>query len=460
MTQTTSANYQALDAAHHLHPFTNNKELSEKGARIITHGEGVYIYDVDGNQLLDGMAGLWCMAIGYGQQSVVDAVAEQMQQLPYYNTFFQTSHPPALALAERLAKLAPEHINQVFFTGSGSESNDTVLRLVRHYWASLGQPERKILISRKNAYHGSTVAGASLGGMKPMHEQGDLPIPGIHHINQPYWYGEGGDTDPDVFGIARAQELEQAIQELGEDKVAAFIAEPIQGAGGVIIPPDSYWPEIQRICDQYGILLVADEVITGFGRTGEWFASTHFKIKPDMISIAKGVTSGYLPLGGVLIADRVAKVLSEEGGELLHGYTYSGHPAACAAALAVLDIIESEQLPARVKSDIGPYMQERWLQLTEHPLVGEARMVGLIGALELTPDKANRAPFSKAEEGKVGLICRENCLENGLVMRATGDTMLVSPPLVISQAEVDELITKAKQALDQTYEQIKVLGYL
>jgi putrescine aminotransferase len=459
-TQTASERYQAQDAAHHLHPFTDTKELNEKGARIITSASGVYIYDADGNKILDGMAGLWCMAVGYGRQSIVDAVAKQMQELPYYNTFFQTSHPPALELAKRLTGLAPEHINHIFFTGSGSESNDTVLRMVRHYWASLGQPQRKIIISRKNAYHGSTVAGASLGGMTYMHEQGDLPIPGIHHINQPYWYGEGGDSDPEAFGLERAQELEQAIKELGEDKVAAFIAEPIQGAGGVIIPPDSYWPEIQRICDQYGILLIADEVITGFGRTGEWFASTRYNIRPDMISVAKGLTSGYLPMGGVLIGDRVAKVLIEEGGELNHGYTYSGHPACCAAGLAVMDILENEQLPQRVKNDIGPYMQERWLKLGEHPLVGEARMTGLVGALELTPDKSARAPFSKVKKGKVGFICRENSFDNGLVMRATGDTMIISPPLVISHAEVDELISKATLALDLTYEQIKELGYL
>lgn len=457
---TDTKQLQAKDAAHHIHPFTDTKELNEKGARIIDSADGVYIKDIDGKQYLDGMAGLWCMAVGYGRQSIVDAVAKQMQQLPYYNTFFQTSHPPALQLAERLTSLAPEHINHVFFTGGGSESNDTVLRMVRHYWSSLGQPERKILISRKNAYHGSTVAGVSLSGMAAMHKQGDLPIPGIHHIDQPYWYGEGGDSDSEAFGLERAQALEKAILELGEDKVAAFIGEPIQGAGGVIIPPDSYWPEIQRICDKYGILLIADEVITGFGRTGEWFASTHYTIKPDIISIAKGVTSGYLPLGGVLVGDRVAKGLIEEGGEFIHGYTYSGHPASCAAALATMDILESEDLPGRVKNDIGPYMQERWLKLAEHPLVGEARMVGLMGALELTPDKTSRAPFTKAETGKVGYLCRENCFNNGLVMRATGDTMIISPPLTISHDEVDELIAKAKLALDLTHEQVKELDYL
>ncbi|MEZ5451153.1 MAG: aminotransferase class III-fold pyridoxal phosphate-dependent enzyme, partial [Thiolinea sp.] len=233
--------------------------------------------------------------------------------------------------------------------------------MVRHFWASQGQPDKKIIIARHNAYHGSTVAGASLGGMKYMHEQGDLPIPNIQHINQPYWYGEGGDSDPETFGLTRAQELEQAILQVGADKVAAFIGEPIQGAGAVIIPPDSYWPEIQRICRQYDILLVADEVITGFGRLGEWFGSTHFGLEPDLISVAKGLTAGYLPMGAVLIGDRVAEGLIEHGGEFNHGYTYSGHPVCCAAALAVMDILEQEQLPQRVKDEIGPYLQERWL---------------------------------------------------------------------------------------------------
>lgn len=451
-------NYQAQDAAHHIHPFTDTAHLNQKGARVITRAEGVYIYDNHGNRILDGMAGLWCVGVGYGREEIVQAVAAQMRELPYYNTFFQTTHPPAARLASRLAGLAPAHLNHVFFTGSGSDANDTILRMVRHYWAVQGQPEKSVIISRKNAYHGSTVAGASLGGMGAVHAQGGLPIPGIVHINQPYWYGEGGDLDPNEFGLQRARELEQKIQELGADKVAAFIGEPIQGAGGVVIPPASYWPEIQRICRQYNILLVADEVITGFGRTGEWFGSQYYGIEPDLVTIAKGLTSGYVPMGGVLISDRVAEVVIHHG-EFYHGYTYSGHPVACAAALTVLDILEREALPNRVKTDIGPYMQQRWLELAQHPLIGEARMVGLVGGLELTPDKARRAPFA-VEKGTVGLMCRENSFNNGLVMRHVGDTMIIAPPLVISHAEVDELIGKAVQTLDQTYAQAKEKGLL
>lgn len=450
---------QQQDAGHHIHPFTDTKALNEKGARVITRGEGVYVWDDQGKKMLDAMAGLWCMAIGYGRSEVADAVHAQMQELPYYNTFFQTTHQPVAELSKKLAEIAPPEINHTFFTSGGSDANDTMLRLVRHYWASLGKPTKKVIISRKNAYHGSTVAGASLGGMTFMHEQGDLPIPNITHINQPYWYREGGDLTPEEFGIQRARELEEKILELGEDKVAAFIAEPVQGAGGVIIPPDSYWPEIQRICDQYEILLVADEVITGFGRTGERFASETYHLKPDVICIAKALSSGYLPIGGVMLSDRLANVLIDEGGEFAHGYTYSGHPASCAAALKVLEIMDREDLVNYVKTDIGPYLKERWMALGDHPLVGEARIIGLMGALELTPDKATRAPFS-VKSGTVGLMCREFCFENGLVMRAVEDTMIISPPLILSHAEADELIDKARTVLDLTYDAAKEAGYL
>ena len=449
---------QSQDAAHHLHPFTDTKELNAKGARVITKGKGVYVWDDQGNKLLDGMAGLWCMAVGYGREEVADAVSAQKRELPYYNTFFQTTHQPVTKLATKLAELAPEHINHTFFTSGGSESNDTVVRMVRHYWAAKGQPDKKVIISRKNAYHGSTVAGASLGGMTYMHEQGDLPIENIVHINQPYWYGEGGDLSPEEFGLLRARELETTILEMGENRIAAFIAEPVQGAGGVIPPPDSYWPEIQRICDQYEILLVADEVITGFGRTGEWFASETYQIKPDIISIAKALSSGYLPIGGVMLSDRLAEVIIH-GGEFEHGYTYSGHPATCAAALAVLDIMQREDLPNYVKHDIGPYFQERWLALGDHPLIGESRIIGLMGALELSPNKQSRAPFS-VKKGTVGLMCRELCFNHGLIMRHVGDTMIISPPLILSHAEADELIEKARSVLDMTYTAAQQAGYL
>ena len=452
-----TAELQALDAAHHLHPFTDSADLNSKGARVIVRAKGVYLYDSDGNQMLDGMAGLWCMNVGYGRDEIIEAAYRQMQQLPFYNTFFQTSHPPAIALSEKLAKIAPDHINHVFYVGSGSEANDTVVRMVRHYWASMGKPDKKVIISRKNGYHGSTMAGASLGGMAFMHAQGGLPIPDITHIDQPYWYGEGGDMSPDEFGLMRARALEAEIDRLGEDKVAAFIAEPIQGAGGVVIPPETYWPEIQRICDEREILLVADEVICGFGRTGNWFGSDTYKIKPDLMPIAKGMSSGYMPIGGVLVSDRVADGLIGKGGEFAHGFTYSGHPVACAAALANLELMESEDLVGKVSGYAAPYLAEKWRALADHPLVGEARTKGLVGAIELTPDKSKRAPFA-ADRGTAGYICREHCFANGLVMRHVGDTMIISPPLVIAHHEIDELVEKAAKCLDLTLADLKDQG--
>jgi putrescine aminotransferase len=452
-----TAHYRALDAAHHLHPFSDTRALNAEGSRVIVRGEGVWLTDSDGNRILDGMAGLWCVNIGHGRPEIAEAVQRQMQELSYYNTFFKTTHPPAVDLAAALAGIAPPTFNRVFFTGSGSESNDTVLRMVRTYWATLGQPDRQVIIARRNAYHGSTVAGASLGGMKPMHRQGGLPIPGIHHIGQPYWFDEGGDLSPADFGLKVARELEEAITALGADKVAAFIAEPVQGAGGVIIPPDTYWPEIQRICDAYGILLVSDEVICGFGRLGRWFGSQYYGTRPDLMPIAKGLSSGYLPIGGVMVSDRVAAVL-EETGDFNHGFTYSAHPVACAAALANLRILKDERLVERVADDIGPYLQQRWRALADHPLVGEARMVGLMGALELVPAKPSRRRF--AGDGKIGTLCRDISFRNGLIMRAVRDSMIISPPLVISHAEADELVRLARKTLDDTHAELVRQGLM
>lgn len=452
-----TAEWKSSDVRHYMHPFTDTRELGEKGgARIITHADGVYIYDSDGNRILDGMAGLWCVSLGYGRQELIDAATEQMKKLPYYNSFFQCTHPPAIELSELLSDLSPGSFKHVFFTGSGSEANDTQIRLIRRYWDLQGQHDRMTIIARKNAYHGSTLGGASLGGMSAMHEQMVLPVPGIVHIEQPYHYGLGGDMPADEFGLQQARLLEEKILEIGADKVAAFIGEPVQGAGGVIIPPDTYWPEIQRICDKYDILLVADEVITAFGRLGEWFGSTHFGIRPDLISFAKGVSSGYLPLGGSLVGDRVADVVIAKGGEFAHGYTYSGHPAACAVALENLRILQREKIVERVKDDTAPYFNERFNALAEHPIIGEARSLGLVGALEIVRDKFSRERFHK--DLGAGTRCRDICVENGLVMRAVGDTMIVSPPLIIDHTHVDELVDKAWKCLDLTAKSLEADG--
>ncbi len=444
----SGSEWQDLDKQHHLHPFTDHKALHAKKSRIITRADGVYIYDADGNRILDAMSGLWCVNVGYGRQELVDAATQQLSELPYYNNFFQCAHPPSIHLAATLTELAQPQLQHVFFAGSGSESNDTIVRMVRRYWDLLDQPKRHTIISRRNAYHGSTVAAASLGGMKPMHAQSGLPIPGIEHIDQPYWFGSDRSQSPDDFGFACARLLMQKIEEIGPKRVAAFIGEPVQGAGGVIIPPDTYWPEIQRICDHYGILLISDEVITGFGRLGEWFGADYYGTRPDFMPFAKGITSGYLPLGGVLVSDRVANVLIDKGGEFFHGYTYSGHPVACAVASANIEIIKREKLVDRVRDDIGPYLQQRWHTLADHPLVGETRMVGLMGALELVACKKPITRF--AEKRQVGVVARDFMIDNGLVLRAVGDTIIAAPPFVLSHTEADELVEKAWKCLDLT----------
>ncbi|MGI9407631.1 MAG: aspartate aminotransferase family protein [Hyphomicrobiaceae bacterium] len=451
---------QALDAGHHLHPFCDPAEMNVEGAtaaRVITQADGIYLWDSDGNRILDGMAGLWCVNAGYGRNEIADAAHRQMTQLPYYNTFFKTTHPPAIALAEKIASLAPAHMNHVFFSNSGSEANDTNVRLVRHYWASVGQPEKSVIIARRNAYHGSTMAAASLGGMSYMHEQGGMPIPDIVHIDQPYVFGEAGDQDPEAFGLACAQQLEAKIDELGEGRVAAFIGEPIQGAGGVIIPPATYWPEIQRICRERNILLISDEVICGFGRMGAWFGCTTYNVTPDIITIAKGLSSGYLPVAGVIVSDKIVEGL-QKGGEFNHGYTYSGHPAACAAALANIEIFEREGIIDRVANETGPYFCDKWLTLGDHPLVGEARAHGMLGAIELVADKATNAPFP--EPGNAGALCRDMAIASGLIMRAVFDRMVISPPLIITTEQIDELVTLARTALDLTWDKLKADGHV
>lgn len=443
------SNLAAIDAAHHIHPFSNMKELNAKGTRIITRGEGSHIYDAAGKKYLDAFAGLWCVNIGYGRPEIANAVFNQMNELAYYNSFFGTTNPSATLLAEKIASHTEGQLNHVFFTNSGSESTDTWLRMARVYWQAKGQPEKRVVISRRNGYHGSTVAGASLGGMKHMHGQAGADVADIVHIGQPYWFADGGELSPEEFGLKMARELEDKINEVGADKVAAFVGEPIQGAGGVIIPPATYWPEIQRICDAYGILLVTDEVICGFGRLGSWFGHQHFGVKPDLAPVAKGLSSGYLPIGAVLVSDRVADVMINEVGDFFHGFTYSGHPVAAAAALENLRIIEDEKLVERVRDDIGPYFTKAWKSLEDHDMVYSAENVGLMAGLQMAADKTTRARYKKADD--LGSFVRNVCLENGLVLRATGDRMLASPPLIITEEEVDFMVKVTRMGLDAAW---------
>jgi putrescine aminotransferase len=447
-----SVDWAGLDAAHHLHPFTDHKSLHAGRVRVITGADGVFLYDSEGNKILDGMAGLWCVAAGYSRRELVDAAAAQMTKLPYYNTFFKTTNQPAVALAQRIASIAPDGLNHVFFATSGSEAVDTALRLARIFWQTKGKPSKKIIIGREYGYHGSTTIGASAGGMVDMHRQaGDMP--NFVQVLPPYWYAYGGQMSEAEFGLYAAKQVELKIRELGPENIAAFIGEPLQGAGGVIIPPETYWPEINRICQENDILLIADEVICGYGRTGKMFGSDYFAIKPDMMTTAKALTSGYLPLSALIIADRVADVLINDTGELYHGFTYSGHPVACALALANLDIIQRENLVDRAAIKGAQLREKLNAALADHPMVGEIRGVGLIGAIELVADRRTRKFLEK--RGRTGMICRDHCIENGLIMRAVRDTIVFSPPLIITDEEIDLLVERATRAIQQTYEKVK-----
>ena len=441
-----TANLQRLDAAHHLHPFSDQAALRDEGVRVIVRGEGPHVWDSTGHRILDGMAGLWCVNVGYGRDELVDAAARQMRELPYYNAFFKTTSTPTARLAERIAGLAPPHLNRMFFGSSGSEANDTAIRLVRQYWALKGRPSKQVIISRRDAYHGSTIGAASMGGMGAMHGQGGARLGGFVHVMAPYRFGEGRDGESEeAFGLRAARAVEDAILEAGPDNVAAFVGEPIQGAGGVRIPPANYWGEVERICRRHDVLLMADEVITGFGRLGEWFGCQALGFAPDTMVVAKAITSGYVPLSATIVSDEIAATL-DGGGEFFHGYTYSGHPVASAVALANIDLIEREGLIERVRDETGPYLLQALREAVgDHAHVGEVRAHGLIAALEIVRDRATRERFP--DEGTAGMRLRDALIERGLMMRAVGDTMILSPPLVWGPAEVDEAVTTLKRGL-------------
>ena len=445
MTQTAAS---IQDMAHHLHPFSDNKQLKESGVRVIEKADGIYIYDNQGNKIIDGMAGLWCVNIGYGRKELGEIAKNQMDELAYYNTFFKTSHPAVINLSAKLAEVSPTGFNHVFYTGSGSESVDSMMRMVRHYWTSVGKPSKQILIGRWNGYHGSTIGGASMGGMKGMHAQGGLPIPGIEHIDQPWYYGlqNEGET-PEAFGLRAANWLEERIIEVGADNVAAFVGEPIQGAGGVIIPPSTYWPRIQEICQKYDILLVADEVICGFGRTGSWFGHETLGFKPDIFTTAKCLSSGYLPIGAVFVGDKVVEGLLA-GGEFNHGFTYAGHPVSAAVALKNVEILQDEKIIQNVHDVTGPYMQQKWREmLAQFKYVDDVRGVGLIQGFTLVKNKATREMFPN--EGETGTALRDIFFRNNLIMRACGDHIVASPPLTITKEEIDLMLATAEKCIKE-----------
>ena len=448
--------WQRIDSEHHIHPFTDSQVIAKEGARVFVRGEGLELEDTEGRRFIDAMAGLWCVQVGYGRRELADAAHAQMLDLAFYNTFFKTTTQPVAALSEKLASLTPSGLDHFLFANSGSEAIDTAVRLVRHFWNLEGHPEKKIVLGRELGYHGSTMAAASVGGFSTMHAQGGLPLADFAHAMPPYWYVHGGDLSRDDFGIVAAQAIEEKILALGPERVAAFFGEPIMGAGGVIVPPQTYWPEVQRICKKHDVLLLADEVICGFGRTGRWWGSETFAIEPDLMTMAKGITSGYLPLSALAVGPRVASVVMQ--GDFAHGFTYSGHPTAAAVALENIRIIEEEGIVDRVGNDTGPYFQEQLrLALADHPLVGEIRGTGLIAAVELAEDKQARKLFPA--DRKVGVLCNERCLEQGIITRGIRDAVALSPALVANRNDLDKIIERLVAGVDETAERLRSEGW-
>lgn len=439
-----------MDKAHHIHPFNSVRQLKELDVLVVAEADGIYIFDADGKRYLDGMAGLWCVNIGYGRQELVAAAQKQMARLPYYNTFFQSTTAPVAKLTAKITSLAPDNINHAFFANSGSEANDTIVRLIRTYWEAVGQPTKKAIISRVDSYHGSTMVGASLCGLDYMHPTSDLPLPGFHHIGSPFYYRHGGGLSSAEFGLHAARQLEEKILELGAENVAAFHADTIASGGGVIVPPETYWPEIVRICHKYDVLLSIDEVISGFGRIGAWFSTELYGLQPDFISAAKGLSSGYIPISAALVSDRVIDALIASGNSFNHGFTYSGHPTSAAVALENIRLLEEEGIIAQVANDTGDYLQRRLREFSDHPLVGDVRGRGMIAGVELVADKETRQAF----DGKVGKLCFANCLHNGLISRPLGDIMAFSPPLIITREQIDEMVAIFGRSLDETLNQL------
>lgn len=439
---------QQLDAAHHLHPFTNHRDMHAAGTHIITEGSGVWLKDAEGRRLLDALAGLWAVNIGYGRREVVDAVAAQMSQLSYYPSFFNSTTEPAIRLAAKLAELAPARLKHAMFCNSGSEANETALKLIRGYWKLRGQPARTKIITREFAYHGVTLATTSMTGLPSCTVPFDLPLPGFVHVPGPNAWAANRESDPVAYGQWCVEETERVIQREGPETIGAIFAEPVQGAGGVIPPPAGYLRALRELARKYGILFVADEVITGFGRLGAWFASGLWDLDPDLMCLAKGLTSGYIPLGATMVSDEIAGVLIN-GGYLAHGFTYSGHPVACAAALASIGVIENEKLVERVRDDVGPYFRSKLAELATHRAVGQIRSEGLIGAIELIP-REGKAALSPTT--MLGIKASNLVRKEGVIVRGIRDLIAAAPPLTITREEIDILFAAIRTGLDRLWD--------
>jgi putrescine aminotransferase len=440
------ADLRRLDQAHHLHPFTDHRTMHRSGTHVIRSAKGSTVVDEDGRELLDGLAGLWCTNVGYGREEILQAVSEQMRSVAFYPSFFNTTTEPAIRLAARLAELAPPRLERAIFSNSGSEANETALKLIRAYWKLRGRREKTKLLARTFAYHGVTLATTSLTGLPSCTEPFDLPLPGFLIVPGPNAYGSG--KSPAEYGAWCLAETERTIEREGAHTIAACFVEPVQGAGGVIVPPEGYLAGLRELCRRHEILFVADEVITGFGRLGAWFASGLWSLDPDLMTVAKGITSGYLPLGATLVSDEIAATL-EGGGYLAHGFTYTGHPVPCAAALANLDILERDRLVERVRDDVGPRFQTALRRLAEHPAVAEVRGVQLIGALELR--RPSRGVWAEAAPNTLGLAAHNLAREEGVLVRGIRDLVALSPPFVVTHDELDRMFAALTRALDRLW---------
>jgi len=453
---------EELDKESMFHPFTALAQHMETGPRIMVGGKGCMLTDNQGREYIDALAGLWCVNVGYGRDEIADAIDAQVRQLPYYHAFASMGTAAPVEVAAKLKQLAPGSMARVFFGLSGSDANDTQVKLVWYYNNLLGRPQKKKIISRQRAYHGVTVAAASMTGLPLLHNAFDLPIPQVIHTESPhyYWNAPEGMSEAE-FSKHLAQELDALIEREGPETVAAFIAEPVMGAGGVIVPPENYFQEIQPVLKKHDVLMIADEVINGFGRLGKWFGCNVFDIEPDMVTVAKGITSGYLPLSASVVSEKVWEVLMEKSGDLGvfgHGYTYTAHPVSCAAAVANLAILEREDLPAKA-AETGAYMQERLREtFGGHEMVGEVRGIGLIAAVELVQNRAKKQPFDKGL--KVAPTVAKHALERGLITRAlpNGDALAFSPPLIITKEQVDICIARLEQAIDATRDELVQKG--
>ena len=452
---------EARDLESLLHPSTNLKLHQDKGPLVLKKAEGVYVYGADGRRYIEGMAGLWCTALGYGEEELVEVAARQMRELCYSHLFAGRSHEPAIALAEKLKGMVPMEASKVFFANSGSEANDTQVKLAWYYNNAVGRPERKKIISRMKGYHGVTVAAGSLTGLPHFHASFDLPIPGVLHTSCPHHYrfAEAGESE-EAFASRLADDLEALIQAEGPETIAAFIAEPIMGAGGVIVPPATYFEKIQAVLDRYGIWLIDDEVICGFGRTGNPFGAQTLGMRPTTMSFAKALSSAYLPISAVVIPDEIYEPFVEESGRIGtfgHGFTYSGHPVAAAVALRNLELMEERNLFAHA-AEVGEYLQAGLAQLADHPIVGEVRGAGLIAGIELVADRASRDAFP-ASAG-MGAYCSGRCEAHGLLARNLGDTIALCPPLIITREQVDEVLATLRRAIDETMDHATREGLL